>query len=110
MKHQLRALDNLAQDAATIQADALLLLLSEAQIKALSGKAAGKTALGKYLAAALAAKDFSGAKGEVLAAYQMAGFVARRVVLVGSEQGQAAQEAAAVQTALAQCAARASAI
>ncbi len=104
MKHQLHALEDLAQGAASIEADALLLLLDQAQLKALGGKAAAKTALGKWLAAALAAKDFSGAKGEVLQAYQATGFVARRVLLVGCEQGQARQEAAAVQTALAQCA------
>ena len=104
MKHQLHALEDLAQGAASIEADALLLLLDQAQLKALGGKAAAKTALGKWLAAALGAKDFSGAKGEVLQAYQATGFVARRVLLVGSEQGQARQEAAAVQTALAQCA------
>ena len=104
MKHQLHALEDLAQGAASIEADALLLLLDQAQLKALGGKAAAKTALGKWLAAALGAKDFSGAKGEVLQAYQATGFVARRVLLVGCEQGQARQEAAAVQTALAQCA------
>lgn len=104
MKHQLHALEDLAQGAASIEADSLLLLLDQAQLKALGGKAAAKTALGKWLAAALAAKDFSGAKGEVLQAYQATGFVARRVLLVGCEQGQARQEAAAVQTALAQCA------
>ena len=104
MKHQLHALEDLAQGAASIEADALLLLLDQAQLKALGGKAAAKTALGKWLAAALAAKDFSGAKGEVLQAYQATGFVARRVLLVGCELGQARQEAAAVQTALAQCA------
>ncbi len=104
MKHQLHALEDLAQGAASIEADALLLLLDQAQLKALGGKAAAKTALGKWLAAASAAKDFSGAKGEVLQAYQATGFVARRVLLVGCEQGQARQEAAAVQTALAQCA------
>ena len=108
MKHQLYALEDVTHEAAHIEADALVLLINEGQIKNLGVKAAGKTAnktaLGKWLGAALGAKDFSGAKGEVLQAYQMAGFAARRVLLVGSEQGQVAQEAAAVQTALAQCA------
>lgn len=103
LPHQLHVLHNLAEDSASLAADALLLVLSDAQIQALGSKTAAKTPLGKLLAAALAGKDFSGAKGALLQAYQPSGFAARRVFLLASQEGQAEEEAAAINAALAVC-------
>ncbi len=104
MKHQLHALANPLADLTAIAADALIVLLDEAQLKNLGTKAAAKSSLAKLVTAAVAVKDFSGAKGSLLQTYQPAGFAARRVIFVASEEGQAAQEAAALTSALAPCA------
>ena len=95
MKHQLHNSKNL--DA--IKADVLIFAVSEAYKP-------GKDAVGKLVALALAAKDFTHAKGSMLQCYQAAGLLARTLLLVGTGQGSAAEERAAAQTAVAQCSAK----
>ena len=94
MKHQLHSSKNIA----AIKADALIFGVSEAYQP-------GKDAIGKLIAQALAAKDFTHAKGSMLRCYQAAGLAARTLLVVGTGKGTPTEERAAAQTALAQCSA-----